>query len=191
MSIERMVGKKFTARPVPTGKEICEKQLFNLVDRMEKVAVDEEQIAQFMPVINKKLEWLGREELIKHFVSIEFNRFLAYYKNTPDLNVEHTEKNRGRKNNRSVNFVPLRVNVGRNSGLNPSQLIAMINEQTRKRNILFGRIKIGTNSSMIEVDEDYKKEIIKAFRKGNYNGFNVKVDAEKSNFKHLNKHSNR
>jgi len=187
-SIERMVGKKFTVRPVPTGNEICEKQLFNLVDRMEKVEVDEEQIAQFMPVIIKKLEWLGREELIKHFVSIEFNRFLAYYKNTPNLNVESPENNKGRKNNRSVNFVPLRVNIGRNSGLNPSQLIAMINEQTRKRNIPIGRIKIGLNSSMFEVGEDYKKEVIKAFRKAKYNGFSVKVDAENSNLKQLKKH---
>jgi ATP-dependent RNA helicase DeaD len=186
--IERMVGKKFTDKQVPTGNEICEKQLFNLVDRMEKVEVDEDQIAQFMPVIYKKLEWLEREELIKHFVSIEFNRFLAYYKNTPDLNAERPQKNKERKNNRSLNFVPLRINIGRNSGLNPSLLISMVNEQTRKRDIPIGRIKIGSNSSMFEVGSDFQKEILRAFRNTNYEGFHIKVEKDSPGNKFPKKH---
>ena len=71
---------------VPGGKEICEKQLFKLVDTVEKTVVDNENIEKYLPVIYKKLEWLSREELIKHFISVEFNRFLEYYKDAPDLN---------------------------------------------------------------------------------------------------------
>lgn len=85
--VEKKAGKSFEQKNVPTGREICEKQLFNLIDKVENIDVDEAQIDQFMPVIYKKLEWLDREELINHFVSVEFNRFLQYYKNTPDLNV--------------------------------------------------------------------------------------------------------
>jgi ATP-dependent RNA helicase DeaD len=86
--IERMLGKKIERKPVPTGKDICEKQLFNLVDKVENVEVNTGQIENYLKVIFKKLEWMDREDLIRHFISVEFNRFLAAYKNAPDLNVD-------------------------------------------------------------------------------------------------------
>lgn len=86
--LERRVGKKIEKKRVPTGEEICEKQLFHLVDKVENVEVEEKQIKDYLPVIFNKLAWLDRDELIKRFVSIEFNRFLAYYKDAHDINVE-------------------------------------------------------------------------------------------------------
>lgn len=95
--IERRVGKTFDRKRVPTGKEICERQLFHLVEKVENVEVVEEQIAEFLPVIFNKLAWLDREELIKRFVSVEFNRFLAYYKDAKDINIDHKKQaERGR-----------------------------------------------------------------------------------------------
>ncbi len=90
--LERIIGKKFTKKPVPLGKDICEKQLFNLIDKFENIEVDETRIEQYLPVIYKKLEWLDRENLIKRLVSLEFNRFLEYYKNAPDLNVYQSDR---------------------------------------------------------------------------------------------------
>jgi len=84
--IEKKINKKFEVLAVPTGKEICKKQLFHLIEKMEKVEVNHELIEEFLPEVNKKLEWLERDDLIKHFVSLEFNRFLEYYKNATDLN---------------------------------------------------------------------------------------------------------
>ncbi len=97
--LERITKKKFTRVMVPGGKEICKKQLFNLVSNMEKVETADKEIDQFLPEIYKKLEWLSKEELIKKFVSVEFNRFLDYYKNAPDLNVEADR--RGDRNERN------------------------------------------------------------------------------------------
>ncbi|MCA1746754.1 MAG: ATP-dependent RNA helicase, partial [Bacteroidales bacterium] len=97
--LERITKKKFTRVMVPGGKEICKKQLFNLVSNMEKVETADKEIDQFLPEIYKKLEWLSKEELIKKFVSVEFNRFLDYYKNAPDLNVEADK--RGDRNERN------------------------------------------------------------------------------------------
>ncbi len=88
--VEKKVNKTFIKKDVPSGKEICEKQLFNLIDKVEKIEVNESEIDQFMPVIYKKLAWLDREKLIKHFVSVEFNRFLQYYENAPDINVNES-----------------------------------------------------------------------------------------------------
>lgn len=93
--IERRVGKTFDRKRVPTGKEICERQLFHLVEKVENVEVEESQIAEFLPVIFNKLSWLDREELIKRFVSVEFNRFLAYYKDATDINIDHKKQGAG------------------------------------------------------------------------------------------------
>jgi len=91
-SIESKFKIKFSKELVPTGKDICTTQLYSLIDKIEKVEVDEKQIGPFMPAIYEKLEWLTREELIKHFVSAEFNRFLSYYKHATDINVSASDK---------------------------------------------------------------------------------------------------
>jgi len=95
--IERMVGKKFIRKQIPTGKEICETQMMHLVDRVKSIEVEHEKIEQFLPGIFEKLEGMDREELIKHFVSVEFNRFLKTYRNAPDLNVAGKEDRRDKR----------------------------------------------------------------------------------------------
>jgi ATP-dependent RNA helicase DeaD len=102
--VERTVNQPFIKKMVPSGKEICEKQMFSLIDKVENIEVNNEQIGEFMPVIYKKLAWLDREELIKHFVSVEFNRFLTYYENAPDINVDeshHSERDFSGRGERS------------------------------------------------------------------------------------------
>jgi ATP-dependent RNA helicase DeaD len=86
--IERVIHKKFQMMPVPGGKEICERQLFSMVNRMHSIEVNHEQIDPFMSSVFDVFNDLSKEEIIKRFVSIEFNRFLDYYKNAPDLNAD-------------------------------------------------------------------------------------------------------
>ena len=101
-AIEKKIGKKFEKRQVPSGREICETQLFNLIDKFEQVEVNEKQIEPFLDVIYQKLSSLDREELIKRFVSVEFNQFLEYYKNARDLNaVDRNEPYDRDRNNKS------------------------------------------------------------------------------------------
>lgn len=98
--VERRVGKSIEKKRVPTGREICEKQLYHLVDKVENVEVEENQIKDYLPVIFNKLAWLDREELIKRFMSIEFNRFLAYYKDAHDINVDSKRPDQKRSDSR-------------------------------------------------------------------------------------------
>lgn len=98
--LERMTSKRFERTLVPGGREICEKQLFNLIAKVENVEVNNEQIDKYLPDIYKKLEWLSREELIKQFVSVEFNRFLTYYEGAKDLNVHERETHQRRDRDR-------------------------------------------------------------------------------------------
>jgi ATP-dependent RNA helicase DeaD len=173
--IEKITGKRFEQKRVPTGEEICEKQLFNLIDRVEKVDVDDNRIEHFLPVIYKKLEWLSREDLIKHFVSVEFNRFLTYYKNTPDLNVAQAEdRDRGRSRNKQM--VTFRISAGYQHGLNATNLIGLINDQTRNRSIQIGKISMGQKSSFFEVDKESQQEISKSFQNAKFEGVKVKVE---------------
>lgn len=176
--IERMTGKRFEAKKVPTGVEICEKQLFNLVDRVENIEVDDAQIEQFLPVIYKKLSWLSREELIKHFVSVEFNRFLAYYKNTPDLNLEPGQDDYKKKPGKG-SYSRFHINIGLSQGLNPPRLIGLINEQTRNRNIPVGKIDLLKNFSFFEVERRYEDEVMRAFRKAFFEGIKVHLELSK------------
>ena len=198
--LERILKRKFEYKPVPNGKEICEKQLFSLVDKMEKVEVNDEEIESFLSVVYKKLEWLSREELIKRFVSAEFNRFLDYYKNAPDLNVKETKFNRfendrdrgrdrfsddrrdgrdsrdrGSRNFRDKKFTTFRINMGERDGLDPRGLIGLINDHTRNRDIAIGKASIMKNDSMFEADSDFAVQIIDAFRDCNIEGRQVTV----------------
>ena len=163
-TIEKQIGKQFSHIPVPLGKEICERQLFHLIDRMEKVEVDYSQIDSFLPEINAKLEWLDRDELIKKFVSLEFNRFSDYYRNAPDLNKPADEKGRSKRRDEKGQFARFFINLGKIDGMKPVNFIGMINDYTGIKNIEIGGIDIGKTFSFIEVDSSYTKEILAAFK---------------------------
>jgi len=155
-TLQKITGKTFKRKPIPDGREICKKQLFNLIDKVENVELNEDQIEEFLPEILKKLGWLSREELIKHFVSVEFNRFSSYYKNAPDLNVDadkpaqgrdrdrnrDREKNDGRNKRYSKEFSRFFINLGKLNNLSTARMIGLINDATHTRDIEIGKIDI-------------------------------------------------
>jgi len=100
-NIERTSDISFTKKDIPNGLDICKKRLYTLIDKIEKVNVNEKQIEPFLPYIYEKLSWLDREKLIKHFVSAEFNRYLSYYNNSKDINVEAHEKGNTKRQKRN------------------------------------------------------------------------------------------
>ena len=202
--VEKIVNKKFIQQQVPSGKEICEKQLFSLIDKVEKVEMNDEQIAEFMPVIYKKLAWLDREELIKHFVSVEFNQFLRYYENAPDINVDesrHKEsdfggsergrRNRSRKDNKGgrrdrndrrrggYDFSRFFFNLGKKNGVSKRTIIDLINQNLPNKSVEIGNIEVLKNFSFFEVDKRYEREVLKAFKNARYKGQRVGIDIAK------------
>ena len=189
--IEKIIKKKLVKMPIPSGQEVCKKQLFNLIDRMENAEVDEKQIAPFMETINKKLEWLSKEEIIKHFVSLEFNRFLEYYKNAPDLNdnqepkFDKSSKNDSPKRSRNAssgksrlkgNSARFFMNVGKKDGLIPKNIIGMINDNTRDRDINIGDIDIKDSFSFFEVGERHAGKILTSMDKARFKGRKVQIE---------------
>jgi ATP-dependent RNA helicase DeaD len=169
--IEKVIGKKFKKERLPSGREICEKQLFNHIDRMEKVDVYNEEIDDFLPTIYKKLEWLEREELIKRFVSIEFNYFLDYYKNTVDINVDEKTDTK-KKTGEMCRFF---INLGRKDDLTPPLLIGLVNDISRRLSIRIGKIDIMHSFSFFDAEAYYKDTILKAFNKKSFKGHKIFV----------------
>lgn len=188
--IESKLQKTFEQRPVPGGQEICEKQLLHLVDKMEKIEVDHKAIDKFLPVVYEKLEWLSREELIKHFVSLEFNRFLDYYKGTQDLNAPEESESKSRKKRKrkestgkrsgarvaEEGFTRFFINLGHKDSLTPQDLIGLINRCTRKRSIDIGRIDLMKSFSFFEVDQKHAFTILSSFKGIEYNRREVNVE---------------
>ena len=186
--IEKKFGIKFTKELVPNGREICTKQLYSLIDKIEKVEVDDKQIDSFMPAIYKKLEWLSREELIKHFVSAEFNRFLDYYKNAKDINVSEDQQpergkrekrgreDRGREGRRNASFSRLFINVGSKNKLTPARLIGMINEALDSGNAEIGKIEVLKKFSFFEIENGVSKKLLSKLKGTDFEGITVAVE---------------
>ena len=180
--IERIIGKKFIAGEMPTGKQICEKQLIKVIDELEKVKVNEEEITDFMPEIYRKLECLSKEDLIKRMVSHEFNRFLDYYRDreeieTPtDIRERNTRDSRERGSRKAApGFTRLFINLGKMDSFFPSELISLLNSNTRGR-IELGRIDLMKNFSFFEVEEKEAQNVVKALNRANWNGRKVSVE---------------
>jgi ATP-dependent RNA helicase DeaD len=175
--LEKKVGKSFEHKPVPGGQEVCEKQLFNLIDKVEWVEVDETRIEGYLDIIYKKLAWLPREELIKRFVSVEFNRFLAYYKDAPDLNVNVQKQEKKRK--RDAATLPttrFHINLGKHHKVGVIDIIALINKQTGDTGIEIGKIEILNNFSFFEIDKSQEQRIIEGFEDVRRDGREVVVE---------------
>ncbi len=161
--LEKLIHKKIEQKPVPNGTEIVEKRLFASIDRIENIEVEEEQIAPFMETISKKLEWMDRDELLKRFVSMEFNTFLEYYKNARDLNSMESPKSEGRRE-RNKNFTRFFIGLGQKQRLKAPNLIGLINEVTNTRDIKIGEIEILRNFSFFEADSKYESLILDSFK---------------------------
>lgn len=119
-SIERIIKQKFEEKSIPSGMEICEIQLFHLANRIKDVEVDSE-IENYLPAIYEVLQDLSKEELIKKMVSVEFNRFLNYYKKKRDLSTESAGKTRSEAAS-SEGGVRYFINIGTRDEFNWMQL---------------------------------------------------------------------
>ena len=195
--IERIINKKFIVGEMPTGKQICEQQLIKLIDDIEKVKVNEEEIESFLPGIYRKLEWLSKEDLIKRVVSMEFNRFLEYYSNAPEIETPTVTDRRGEREPRErkehgssrekterkaeKGYTRLFLNLGKTDGFYANQIIELINRNMKKQRTTIGRIDLMQNFSFFEVAEKQANDVISALNKVNLNGRKVVVEVAGEN----------
>lgn len=175
-AVEKRLGREISWQKVPGGREICEKQLFHFIDNVERVEINEEQIGSFLNSVYKKLSWMTREELIQRFVSVEFNRFLDYYKNMPDLDNSAPQKKAPREDKANFTFTTFRLNLGHSMGLTKRELMRYINQLKVGRGIEIGQINIFGDYCLVDLDARYQSELLQAFSKVKYNN-GVTVEA--------------
>ena len=183
--IEKIVGRPIERALIPTGKEVCEKQLFNHIDRIEHVDINREDIDDYLPVIFKKLEWMSREELITRMVALNFNRFLDYYKDAVDLNVDEKDANKDKKERKKERdrmdetMKRLYFGMGKNDHILPQKIIGKINDVTRTKNIPIGRIDLFGDYSYVDVEESFVPMILECFADPRKNPKGIVVEVAK------------
>lgn len=202
--LERMSGKSFIKKEIPSGEEICGIRMLNLIDTVKETEVDEENMQKFLPEALEKLAEYDREALIKQFLSVEFNQFLEYYKNSNDLNAQgrggrNDREDRGSRNDRDdrggrggsrggrddndSNFERFFINIGRRDGLNPVRLMGLINENMHGSKPDFGKIDVQNNFTFFDVEKGYEHSLVDGMKGTQFEGRDVSVEASKQDAK--------
>ena len=176
-SLEKTINKEIISKGIPKGKDICEVQLMSLIEKIVDSEVNSD-IEKFIPSIMEKVSHLNREDLLKQIVSLEFSRFLSFYNNTKDLSPE----NNRRKNNKEraeKGYSRFFINLGKKHNLKPQNLIGIINDYTRNKDISIGKIDIMKGFSFFEVPSEHEKEILSSLGKFKWNNFKCGAELSK------------
>lgn len=172
--IEKIIKRQFTQGQIPTGFEVCEQQLLSLVKKINTVEVNEKAIAQYLDAVYAELEDVSREDIIKRFVSLEFNRFAEYYRNAPDLNA-NAQKDQGRST--TPGLVKMYINVGQIDGFDNTSMKEFIaeNAEISVQDITWTDLK--NTFSLLEVRTEVMDKIIESIHGAQYQGRTVRVES--------------
>ncbi len=185
--IERVIGKQFTKAEIPNGFDVCEKQLFALVHKVHNVAVNQEQIEQYIPRIMDEFKDLDKEEIIKRFASLEFNRFLDYYRNAPDLNAPAFEergrtdrsRERGERFGRDgfkSDYTRLFINLGSVDDFTRGDMLGYICNNTKISGKSIGKIDLKGVYTFFEVENNLVEKVQQGFKSVDFQGRDVRIE---------------
>ena len=178
----------FTKGTIPNAQEICQVQLKKLVEKVTSTSIREKEIQPFLPDMFSHFQDLSKEEVIKLFVSAEFNRFIEYYERAGDLNAtERAEKGMSSKadrfgergkgeRRRDENKTRFFVNLGKRDGLNVGGLLRVVCDATGLKSGNVGRIDIMASFSFFDTDNEHVDKVIKKLNGAQFEGHNISVE---------------
>lgn len=182
-AIERQIQMEFKKGSIPNASEIFEVQMLRLINKTIETEVREEEIEAYLPTIFKEFESFTKEEVIKKFVSAEFNRFIDYYHKSGDLNASDKKgssrepKERGeRSRGTEEGFTRFFVNLGKRDGLNKGGLLRVICDGAGIRSNKIGRIDLSSSFSFFEAENDLAKKILDKVNGTTFEGHRVAVE---------------
>lgn len=173
--IEKTLKTTFAKMLIPTGEQVCQRQLLALMHKVREVKVNEDEIGAFLPAVYEELKDLSKNDLIKRFASIEFNRFLDYYRNAPDLNVDDRKSNERDQERYRVGG-RFFINLGKMDGLEKSDLLELIDDVTGVDGKAIGKIELKGAYSFFEAEKEKVDDILNGFKEIEYNGRQVRVE---------------
>lgn len=173
--IEKVIQNRFTRKPVPTGTEVCEKRVLDIVHRLHDASFDDADLSRFLPSVYEALSDLSKEEIIKRFTALEFNHFLDYYRDAKDLNVSEKQFEGGREG-RYITGDRLFINLGKMDGLDAGKLLALICDRANVGRERIGKIDLKGAYSFFETDKDYTRTIRDHLHGFDYRGRMVRIE---------------
>ena len=178
--IEKAVQTKFVKKEVPTGPEVCEKRVLNIVHKLREVPLANREIDHFLPAVYEELKDLSKEEIIKRFTALEFNHFLDYYRDAPDLNrsekSDRSDRGERGESYRGAGGDRLFINLGKMDGLDAGKLLGMICDRAKVSREVIGRIDLKGAYSFFEVEKDFTNSVRDAIHGFEYKGRMVRIE---------------
>ena len=184
--IERISHATIERKHLPSGSEICQKQLFHLADRIERVELTEDAtLDAVLPELARKLDWIDREELVKRVMLLEFRRMLDYYESEDAIEeaddkgrlpYEGQEKKRDKRNAVAEEGMKrLFINFGKLDHMYPNKLIELVNKCVPGR-VKIGKIDLLPRFAFFEVEEADAREVIESMSSYEVDGRRIAVD---------------
>jgi ATP-dependent RNA helicase DeaD len=181
-SIERIIQQKFQEKTIPSGIEICEIQLLHLANKIKDTEVDHE-INNYLPAINEVLDGLSKEELIKKMVSVEFNRFINYYKSKRDITGERSndrERSSEPREIRAGDPVRYFINIGTRDDFDWMQLKDFIKETLDLGRDDVFKVDVKEGFSFFNTDGEHTDKVMSVLNGYDMNGRRINVEISKN-----------
>ena len=183
-AIERIIKQKFEEKTLPTGIEICEIQLLHLATKIKDTEVDHE-IDNYLPAINTVLEGLTKEELIKKMVSVEFNRFINYYKKTRDISgmsagSDRSRDDRAPRESNNGGAVRYFVNIGSRDNFDWMQLKDYLKETLDLGRDDVYKVDVKEGFSFFNTDPEHTDKVMEVLNNATLDGRRINVEVSKN-----------
>jgi ATP-dependent RNA helicase DeaD len=183
-SIERIIKKQFEKKEIPSGIDIVEVQLMSLANKIHTTDTNHE-IDKHLNSINELFADTEKEDLIKKFFSVEFNRFFNYYKKSKDLSAiqsRDSDRDGGRDYGKSSsNDSRYFINVGSKDGFDWMKLKDFLKEQLELGRDDVFKVDVKESFSFFNTEKELQEKILAFFTDFKYEGrfVNVEVSEDK------------
>ncbi|NRD24051.1 DEAD/DEAH box helicase [Winogradskyella litoriviva] len=180
-SIERIIKKQFEKKDIPSGTDIVEVQLMSLANKIHTTETNHE-IDKHLDSINELFADTDKDELIKKFFSVEFNRFFNYYQKSKDLSVVESRGDRdgGRDYGKQSNDTRYFINVGSKDGFDWMKLKDFLKEQLELGRDDVFKVDVKESFSFFNTEKALQEKVLAFFTDFKYEGRFVNVEVSEN-----------
>jgi ATP-dependent RNA helicase DeaD len=191
--IERLVQVPFHKLDLPSGKDVCRKQFFSVMDTLMQTDISHGDYETYLPTLQEKFAHVTKEEVLKRVAAMEFDRFLKYYENAEDLNARDSRDRikdsrrevdrrdvhrdtKGRKFGGGADYTKLFVNLGTKDGFYKASFLQFILDMSELQKEVLGRVDIKEMNSWIEVNKNVANQMMRAIDGKKFKGRKIRMN---------------
>jgi ATP-dependent RNA helicase DeaD len=199
--LERMTSKRFNKVDIPTGKEVCRKQFFALMDKLVEADVSHGEYETYLPDLLERFAHFSKEDILQRVAALEFNHLLKYYEDADDLNVieraggdrqrgnttftnsrdaGNGRRERGNWNRGSEGYTRLFINLGIRDGFYKASFLQFILDESNLKKDVIGKIDMRESNTWVEVDQAAANRMIKSLDGKKYKQLVIRMNAADS-----------